>query len=95
MLGSRHIDPRTTKYVQQVKEFIAEPAGGCSSHPMALREPGAGEYILSINNSKSAIGAIQITHLVGPKNANGSNVILGKRGPLPATRAQNAPQHCH
>ena len=49
---------------QQVKDLFTDPAGACRAHPMALGEPGAGEFILITDYSKDAVGAIlhQVQH---------------------------------
>ena len=41
---------------QQVKDLFTDPAGACRAHPMALGEPGAGEFILITDYSKDAEG---------------------------------------
>ena len=38
--------PELQSKFQQIKDLFTDPAGGSRAHPMALGEPGAGEYIL-------------------------------------------------
>ena len=58
--------PELQSKFQQIKDLFTEPAGGCRGHPMALGEPGTGEYILITDCSKEAVGAIlhQLQHRV-------------------------------
>ena len=65
--------PELQERFQKIKGIFTDPECRCRTKPMALGEPGAGQYVLITDYSKDAIGTILhhvkhgVTQFIGAK----------------------------